>query len=105
MVTFIKIRSFKHACLLTRKKVTLLAREGANPEKGDLHPAGTKLSGGKVTFWKDITRKEVTENREKGDFRGTGTRKEVTLHPEKRGFIPRDTKPSNYPDKGDFWYW
>ena len=45
-----------------------------------------------MTFRKDITRKEVTENRGKGDFRGTRTRKEVTLHPEKRGFIPRDTQ-------------
>jgi hypothetical protein len=50
-----------------------------------------------VTFWKDITRKKVTENREKGDFMGTRTRKEVTLHPEKRDFIPRDTKPSELP--------
>ena len=77
--------------------MTLLAREAATRKKVTFSPPGTKTFRGKVTFWKDITRKEVTENREKGDFRGTRTRKEVTLHPEKRGFIPRDTKPSELP--------
>ena len=79
--------------------MTLLAREVATRKKVTFSPLGTKTSGGKVTFRMDITRKEVTENREKGDLRGTGTRKEVTLHPEKRGFIPRDTKPSELPGK------
>ena len=77
--------------------MTLLAREGSYPEKSDLWSPGTKTFRGKVTFWKDITRKEVTENRGKGDFRGARTRKKVTLHPEKRDFRPRDTKPFELP--------
>ena len=67
---------------------------------------GRRHSGRKVTFWKDITRKEVTENREKGDFRGSS-------NPEKGDFAPgktwlydlRELKPSNYPEKGDLGIW
>jgi hypothetical protein len=54
-----------------------------------------------VTFRERITRKEVTENRVTGDFRGARTRKEVALYPEKRGFRPRGISSSKYPEKGD----
>jgi hypothetical protein len=60
-------------------------------------PLERRTFRGKVTFWKDITRKEVTENREKGDFMGARTRKKVTLHPEKGDFSSGNSKPFELP--------
>jgi hypothetical protein len=55
----------------------------------------------KVTFPGSTTRMKVTFDPEKSDLPCTNSRKEVTMHPEKGGFVNPRLTIRNYPEKGD----
>jgi hypothetical protein len=58
----------------------------------------------KVTFLGSTTRTKVTFDPEKSDLPCPNSRKKVTMHPEKGGFVNPRSTIQNYPEKGDLFH-